>query len=65
VTARARALVLRRVLHFALSYLGDLCRLVSDVAACRLLRSAARGELIIGSKGSLDCRAALCFLVVE
>src|SRR6218665_1096403 len=35
------------VLGCASSYLCDLCLPVSDVAACRVLRSATEGELLI------------------
>src|SRR6218665_3785092 len=44
---RISALVWRSVTGCAPSYLTDLCRLVSDLASRRALRSSARGELLV------------------
>src|SRR5688572_8455141 len=47
ISYRTAAVVSRCVLGCAPSYLRDLCRPVSDVAARRALRSTTRGELLI------------------
>ena len=47
ISYRTAAVVSRCVLGCALSYLRDLCRPVSDVAARRALRSTTRGELLV------------------
>src|SRR6218665_276285 len=44
---RITAMVSRCVLHFAPSYLCDLCCPVSVLAARRVLHSAARGDLLV------------------
>src|SRR6218665_3423355 len=44
---RISALVWRSVTGFASSYLTDFCRLVSDLAFRRALRSSARCELLV------------------
>ena len=47
ISYRTAAVVSRCVLGCAPSYLRDLCRPVSDVAARRALRSTTRGELLV------------------
>src|SRR5688572_26034959 len=47
ISYRTAAVVSRCALRCAPSYLRDLCRPVSDVAARRALRSATRGELLV------------------
>ena len=47
ISYRTAAVVSRCVLGCAPSYLRDLCRPVSDVAARRVLRSTTRGELLV------------------
>ena len=63
ISYRIAALVSRCVLGCAPSYLRDLCRPVSDVAACRALHSASRGELLV-SLARLAVRQLRPFLVV-
>ena len=47
ISYRVAAVVSRCVLGCAPSYLRDLCRPVSDVAARRVLRSATKGMLLV------------------
>src|SRR5688572_24319988 len=63
IAYRTAALVSRCVLGRAPSYLRDLCRPVSDVAARRVLRSATRDELLV-PRARLATRQRRAFLVV-
>src|SRR6218665_354226 len=60
---RITALVSRCVLRCAPSYFRDLCCPVSVWAACRVLRSAARGELLV-PQARLAIMQQRAFLVV-
>ena len=63
ISYRIAAMVFRCVLGFAPSYLRDLCRPVSDVAARRVLRFAASGELLV-PRARLATRQRRAFSVV-
>ena len=63
ISFRIAAMVSRCVLGFAPSYLRDLCRPVSDVAARRVLPSATRGELLV-PRARLATRQRRAFSVV-
>ena len=63
ISYRIAAVVSRCVLGCAPSYLRDLCCPVSDVAARRVLRSSARGELLV-PRARLAIRQRRAFSVV-